>query len=299
MTETIAAVVVTFNRLTLLKECIEGLRNQTHKLDSIIVINNGSTDGTDKWLNDQFDLQVIHQENLGGAGGFARGMKEAYNAGFEWIWVMDDDVEPVYEALEKITNFFKISQCINLTKKKTNGDFTFYNVFFNYFTGFINLNSIENLDRIQKKQFHYSNICCFEGMCVNRNLLSLTGLPNSDFFINGDDTTYGVIANEFTNNIFISEPLLIKDFNKRDSFGPKIGCTNENDAYYFFRNQFLIKDELKNKIGRDISNFKKEYLFRVIKAIFICGIYGKWRYIYSIFRGINDGFRRKFGKKTF
>lgn len=66
----IAAVVVTFNRITLLQKCIKALYNQTKKLDAIIVINNNSTDGTKEWLDKQNNIIVIHQENVGGSGGF-------------------------------------------------------------------------------------------------------------------------------------------------------------------------------------------------------------------------------------
>ncbi|RYZ98092.1 MAG: glycosyltransferase, partial [Sphingobacteriaceae bacterium] len=91
MNESIVGVVVTFNRLDLLKNCITSLKRQTRSLDQIIVVNNGSTDGTEKWLNEQQGLIVIHQENSGGAGGFHRGMKEGYEHNYDWIWVMDDD----------------------------------------------------------------------------------------------------------------------------------------------------------------------------------------------------------------
>ncbi|MBI1933772.1 MAG: glycosyltransferase [Ignavibacteriales bacterium] len=83
MNEKICAVVVTYNRLKLLQECIEALKNQTIKLDEIIVVNNNSKDGTTEWLDKQKDLTNIHQENLGGAGGFQNGMKEAYIKGFD------------------------------------------------------------------------------------------------------------------------------------------------------------------------------------------------------------------------
>ena len=62
--------IVTYNRLSLLKKTINSLRKQTHPIDNLCVINNGSTDGTYEWLLEQQDLTVIHQENLGGAGGF-------------------------------------------------------------------------------------------------------------------------------------------------------------------------------------------------------------------------------------
>jgi len=52
----IAAVVVTYNRLELLKQCIDSIKNQTRKPDEIIVVNNSSTDGTLEWLNPNKDL---------------------------------------------------------------------------------------------------------------------------------------------------------------------------------------------------------------------------------------------------
>ena len=102
MSGSIAVVVVTYNRLSLLKKCIDGVRNQTLKPDAVIVINNGSTDGTDDWLGAQGDLTVITQSNVGGAGGFHRGIKEAFERKFDWIWVMDDDGCPALNCLEEL-----------------------------------------------------------------------------------------------------------------------------------------------------------------------------------------------------
>ncbi|RYE90427.1 MAG: glycosyltransferase, partial [Cytophagaceae bacterium] len=44
--ETVAAVLVTYNRLTDLQICLDSLRQQTRLPDAFFVINNGSTDGT-------------------------------------------------------------------------------------------------------------------------------------------------------------------------------------------------------------------------------------------------------------
>ncbi|MEJ7665194.1 MAG: glycosyltransferase [Hymenobacter sp.] len=76
--ETIAAVLVTYNRIADLKICLDSLRRQTRPLNRIFVINNGSTDGTAEWLATQTDLAVTTQANLGGAGGFATGIQTGY-----------------------------------------------------------------------------------------------------------------------------------------------------------------------------------------------------------------------------
>ncbi|MCB9247374.1 MAG: glycosyltransferase [Ignavibacteriales bacterium] len=112
----IAAVVVTYNRLGLLKECIDSLRGQTRKLDEIIVVNNDSKDGTKEWLEEQKDVTKIHQENLGGAGGFHNGMKAAYEKGYDWIWLMDDDCLPKLNALEYLfTTEYNFDMVLNST----------------------------------------------------------------------------------------------------------------------------------------------------------------------------------------
>ena len=100
------AVVVTYNRLELLKQVIIALRLQTIHVNKIIVIDNGSTDGTKEWLDSQESLITIHQENVGGAGGFYRGIKEAMSTESDWIWCMDDDVFPSSQCLERLIQHY-------------------------------------------------------------------------------------------------------------------------------------------------------------------------------------------------
>jgi GT2 family glycosyltransferase len=71
-------VIVTCNRLSLLKECISAVLSQTFSVYKIIVVNNASTDGTADYLKslDKQKLELITcAKNTGGAGGFNRGMK--------------------------------------------------------------------------------------------------------------------------------------------------------------------------------------------------------------------------------
>ena len=73
----IIAVVVTYNRMELLKRNIRCLQ-QNKPISSIVIVNNGSTDGTTEWLAAQEGLTVINQTNVGGAGGFYTGIQYAY-----------------------------------------------------------------------------------------------------------------------------------------------------------------------------------------------------------------------------
>lgn len=102
----IAAVVVTYNRKELLKENIECLLRQKPMAPSVLIIDNHSTDGTGEFIRDYILQDKIEYydtgSNLGGAGGFAYGIRKAVELGFEYIWVMDDDCMPTETALEEL-----------------------------------------------------------------------------------------------------------------------------------------------------------------------------------------------------
>ena len=102
----VIAVVVTHDRLDKLRQCIGCLRAQTAPCD-VLVVDNASADGTAAWLAEQEQqwdaLQVLTlAENTGGAGGFNSGMRRAAEAGYDYIWIMDDDCLPKPDALEKL-----------------------------------------------------------------------------------------------------------------------------------------------------------------------------------------------------
>ncbi len=101
---TVTAVIVTYNRLSLLKKCLAAVAGQSVPCD-VMVINNASTDGTTEYLNSLPHVRhVLMPSNLGGAGGFAEGFRRAAEAGSENIWVMDDDCIPGSKALEELLN---------------------------------------------------------------------------------------------------------------------------------------------------------------------------------------------------
>ena len=102
---TIAAVVVTYNRKQRLLECMDALLGQTRPLDKVILIDNASTDGTPDLLKEKGYLDsgrldyVGLPENTGGGGGFSFGIQRGCDAGYDWLWLMDDDAVPNKDAL--------------------------------------------------------------------------------------------------------------------------------------------------------------------------------------------------------
>ena len=99
---TVVAVLVTFNRLNLLKKAVSAVENQTRKPDHIVIVDNGSTDGTSEWLSGKKNVVLVQQDNIGSAGGQNSGIKAAIEHNADWIWCMDDDVEPNPSCLAEL-----------------------------------------------------------------------------------------------------------------------------------------------------------------------------------------------------
>jgi rhamnopyranosyl-N-acetylglucosaminyl-diphospho-decaprenol beta-1,3/1,4-galactofuranosyltransferase len=102
----VAAVVVTYNRRALLMEALAAVQAQTRPADTVIVVDNASTDESAAAVAQRFPAARLERlaRNTGGAGGFAFGLAAALAGGAgarpaDLIWLMDDDTIPEPGAL--------------------------------------------------------------------------------------------------------------------------------------------------------------------------------------------------------
>ena len=183
----VCAVVVTYNRLELLKQCVEALRAQSTGCD-ILIVDNASTDGTAQWAAGQRDCRYRNTgSNLGGAGGFNRGMRWAVEAGYGFVWVMDDDTLPKPDALEKLLeadralggNYGWLSsvalwtdggEC-KMNRQKLKKSYYDYSPFLKY-------------GLVQAEQ------ATFVSLFLRSDVICRFGLPITEFFIWGDDLEF-------------------------------------------------------------------------------------------------------------
>jgi GT2 family glycosyltransferase len=103
VSERVTAVVVTYARPDMLRECLTALRGQWRPPDAVLVVDNGSTDGTAALLRDEFpDVEVLRLDvNRGGAAGFRAGIAAAAT-GTDWLWLLDDDSIARPDALAQL-----------------------------------------------------------------------------------------------------------------------------------------------------------------------------------------------------
>jgi GT2 family glycosyltransferase/Flp pilus assembly protein TadD len=87
-------VILTWNQLDCTKECIESIRRHTPEPHEIIFVDNGSTDGTVKWLRQQVKENATYRlienkKNLGFAKGCNQGIEAATG---DLILLINNDV---------------------------------------------------------------------------------------------------------------------------------------------------------------------------------------------------------------
>ncbi len=92
MTLSVVPVIVTHNRLSMLKKSLAAIESQP--VEKIVIVDNQSSDGTGKWLKtldpSRFDV-ISSPVNSGGAGGFYTGACRALAGPADWILFFDDD----------------------------------------------------------------------------------------------------------------------------------------------------------------------------------------------------------------
>ncbi len=99
----VSVIVPTFDGREFLAECLPGLRAQSLPLDQfeIVVVDNGSTDGTAEWLGAEYPATVVVRlsENLGFAEGVNRGAAIAKG---ELLVFLNNDTFPEPDFLAEL-----------------------------------------------------------------------------------------------------------------------------------------------------------------------------------------------------
>ena len=224
----IAAVVVTYNRKKLLQENIKCLIGQKNENLDIVVIDNNSTDGTEislkDWIDDGAIIYINTGINLGGAGGFQKGIRYAVERNYKYIWVMDDDCMPRQNTLQQFIEY----------DERLKGDYGFLTsqvLWKDESICVMNIQKsskwrrISDFDKMQKVQY-----ASFVSLFLRVEVVKELGLPYKDFFIWGDDW-------EFTRRI-----------------------SKKYDCYYL--PQCIVVHKCATNVGADIISCEKERIER-------------------------------------
>ena len=268
-----AIVITTYNREHLLRECIEKVNAQTIPPEIILIVNNASTDGTYEYIEglparDSRYIIINLSKNIGGAGGFAKGIEAVINKCVDCVLLIDDDAMLSEDYMQQ-----------TLYARQNNPQYRAFagTVWSN---GKIDTSHRKNFSRIgllQKpievdaynKPYFACDAASFCGMLVDMEIIRLVGVPHAEYFIWQDDAEYSLRIKKHTLFLNVTEAKLTHRTNP-----PQLNGKRRYDwrEYYAVRNRILmvrehgnICDRIVNSIDLFIHVVFRNWLFGLLK----------------------------------
>jgi GT2 family glycosyltransferase len=189
----IAAIIITYNRKDILSKSIQSVLKGSI-IPDVIIVDNASSDGTEGTIKSlSTKLQYLKMEkNLGPAGGAEAGQRYAYQQGYDFVWMLDDDAEVHPEALANlIKTYEKFSNKNLLLTSVTYGDKDFLKPIFNILlynssTGLTKRMPEENYS----KEYFKCNVSPMLGLFIPKQVFKTIGFFRGEFFGWYDDTEF-------------------------------------------------------------------------------------------------------------
>src|SRR4051812_45485363 len=97
----VAAVIVNYNGKEITLQAVESLRRMTYPHFDLVVLDNASTDGSPAAIVAAHpDLRQVRVEvNRGSASGYAAGFRWAFENGYDYVLLLNNDIEVEPEML--------------------------------------------------------------------------------------------------------------------------------------------------------------------------------------------------------
>ncbi|AKK04478.1 putative glycosyltransferase [Corynebacterium mustelae] len=254
-TDKVAAVIVTHNRVELLRASLETVAKQTAAVRWIIVVDNGCDDKVknlvDTVTGDR-GVYLASKSNLGGAGGFAYGFLTALALGADAVWCADDDGRPEDENV--LTTLQECAQRHGLDEVSP---------------VVCNLSEPEKLAfplrrgvewrRLRSELIDPENptddllpgiASLFNGALISATAMEVIGVPDLRLFIRGDEVEYHrrLVRSGLRFGTCLTTAYLHPDGS--DEFKPILGGRmhtqypdNDNKRYFTYRNRGYLMNQ--------------------------------------------------------
>lgn len=189
---------VTYNSSGFLDRLVKAVSSQSVMVEKIVAVDNASSDehaNKNRLLAEEFPrLEIVHsKENLGGAGGFQKGIEHILekNYAFDWVWIMDDDAFPREDCLENLLKYKQLDGMGALCPLIYGVELKRYQLYHHtrvnkYLNRYVRVaENVEELDPATRIEAN-----AFVGPLVKRTVVEDVGIPDGSLFIYGDDTEY-------------------------------------------------------------------------------------------------------------
>lgn len=232
----VAIIIVTYNRCTMLKKCLEALFEQTYSFFEIILVDNNSSDGTSELAAEMVRsdprLRYFRRtSNSGGAGGYCYGICQAGKSCCDYVWLMDDDAVSDARALEYL--MAAGSQLKNWGFLAGKVKWTDQSLCKMNIPLFIKGNSGQLYPPVRK--------ATFVSLLIPWKVIQRVGLPIREFFIWGDDQEYTERISSLFPCFYIAQSVVVHHTAQNTGSDIVHDSLERIDRYYYkYRNEWYI-----------------------------------------------------------
>lgn len=285
----VIAIIVTYNRKSLLNKVVNRLLEQSYELYKIILIDNNSSDGTNEMLGELLSNKIIYHNtacNLGGAGGFYTGFKISSKYNYDYLWLMDDDFLPDINCLENML-FDKPTGIVQPIRYNLDGTCAelsplTYDLrsIFKFNPKGISIKEYIKKNGVLKHPIKIEAIP-FEGPLISKAVIEKVGLPEPRFFIFCDDIEYAIRARKYNVSI-VCNP---------NARATRLLINNQQNDLLSWKGYFMLRNlfYLHIKYGENFFVRKKIILLALGYAIY-CLLKGNFKQLKVIHNAYKDSF---------
>jgi GT2 family glycosyltransferase len=279
----VSVIVVNWNGKSFLKECLSALSQQTYSSYELILVDNGSIDGSIDYVRENYSWVRIRNlpENRGFSGGNLEGLKECQG---EFIALVNNDTRADEKWLENLVDPMHADSTIGMCASKMLVDGTDQ---INSAGDGLTTAGVGYNRGLWKDRTFYADQEPVFGSCggavlYRRTMLDEIGFLDDDFFLYDEDTDLNFRAQlAGWKCMYVPEACIYHAVNGTS------GRLSDVHVYYHTRNLEFVW--LKNMPTGLMLRFAHHKLIQVLGSFFyLCLRHGKWK---AFFRGKRDALR--------
>lgn len=296
--EKLGIIICNFNKKDYLKNCLISIFESSldKKTYEVIVIDNASTDGATQMVKDEFKQVILLENkiNIGGSGGFAKGMKFAIKQKYEYVALLDNDIRLDKNTLHTMLKYIKTHNEVGVVGAKIcqmdcPDILQDYGIFIDKKNYELVLNCRDQKDTPNLPnalKCDYVPACC---LMTKKDVLTKVGVFDDKHFIYWDDVDWctRVRKNGYEVHVIKNARVL----HKRGA--------QENDTtfqqYYFEKNQILYF--LKYLNNEELTVYVDKLCEKLINITFFSNKKGSYNSAISALLAIDDLERGMFGRQ--
>lgn len=192
--------VLNYNGRDLLLETLESLTKMTYSNYKIVVIDNGSTDGSQEAVRIRYPTieLVENNENLGVMAGYNKGLEYGLEKKADWIFLLNNDIVIDPELLTELVKVATTDDKIGLLGPKIYfqsepNKFWYAGGKINFFTGIISHRGIRELDGGQYDRVEDTDYITGCAMLIKREVIEKVGMLDLIFSpMYSEDADYSI-----------------------------------------------------------------------------------------------------------